>query len=211
MECAICLSPIKETDKIAKLSCNHVFHHSCFFTHALKSAGSVLAKCPLCRKINATFPEPSDNLYENMVSLTIFHRGKKRCGHKTQKGTVCKKRAVPFNYGYCKFHHPNTLPEEFYEPFYDFLKYILIAPNNWRTKVFLIDLAKQLCINHQIKKGMDLHIYFVSFFQHIRSKENDDNIVSRPTRDPHEIYEYYDLIFPPEEWVETSIQDRVVI
>ena len=31
MDCSICLGNITETDKIKKLSCNHIFHLQCFW------------------------------------------------------------------------------------------------------------------------------------------------------------------------------------
>ena len=209
MECAICLSTIKPTDKITKLPCDHVFHHKCFFTHAYKSVGSVLAKCPLCRKINTEFPEPCDNVTDNLMSLSSCRN---RCCHTTTSGTVCKKRALPFNYGYCKFHHPSVLPALLYEPFYEYLKYILISANNWRTKVYMMDIAKQLCMKHTIKNAMDLHIFFLSYFQYVRFQDDyDERDPASQKRDPKELYEYYDLIYPPEQWIKKCIEERVVI
>lgn len=209
MECAICLSALKPTDKKAKLSCDHIFHYECFFTHAYKSVGSVLAKCPLCRTLNTVFPEPSENLKEKLMNLSSCRA---RCCHATKAGTICKKKAIPHNYGYCKLHNPNILPEELYEPFYEYLKYILISANKWRTKVFMIDIVKQLCIKHSVKNAMDLHIYFLAYFQSIRFQEDyDERDPSSHKRDPKELYDAYDLIYPPEQWLKKCFIGRRVI
>ena len=209
-ECAICLGPLKNSDTLMTLTCGHVFHHKCFLSYAFKRYSHILINCPLCRTVNRDFPAPHETLKDNLFSLT---RGPVRCCHRTQKGTICKNRCHPFNYGYCKTHGKDVLPENRYEIFYEYLRYILMSANNWRTKNYMIDITKKLLIKYpEIQKPMDVHAYFLGYFMYVRTSDTyQEDEPSSHYRNPREMYDYYKLEHPPEGWDDKFMKHRKIV
>ena len=194
MECPICLEYIKEYQSIMTLTCNHTYHYSCFLSYALISCGSIFISCPICREMNTKHPDIGTDS-ENLIAL--IKEPRKRCCHKTNKGYVCKNRSIPFNYGYCRTHHKDILSEERYPLYYDYMKYLLESTNNWKTKVFMMDLAKQLLIRDEsIRKITDIHHAFLEFFH--RCHRDDSGFVEC---NPKDMYLYHNLRFPPNSWI----------
>ena len=205
--CSICLNDIKDKGprRLMTLSCDHVFHHSCFLSHAFYSCGSIFVSCPLCRQMNTKhgdFGSDKNNL------LSLIKEPGKRCCHetKTKKGLRCKNKSIPFNYGYCKTHHKDTLAEDRYPLYNDYMKYLLESTNNWKTKIFMMDLAKQLLIkNDHIVKVTDIHHAFLEFF-HMSMRED----CPHTAQNPRDIYQYHGLVFPPDEWYEKSVKKEII-
>ena len=205
MECSICLSDIKESHRCMTLTCDHRLHYRCFLSYAFYSCGSIFVSCPLCRQMNTKhgdFGSDKDNL------LSLIKVPGKRCCHKTKAkgGLVCKNKSVPFNYGYCKTHHKDTLSEDRYPLYHDYMKYLLESTNNWKTKIFMMDLAKQLLIkNTHIEKITDIHHAFLEFF-HLSMREDCEYTA----HNPRDMYLYHGLIFPPDEWYERSVRKDII-
>ena len=202
MECSICLNDIKDSHRCMTLSCDHIFHHRCFLSYALYSYGAIFVSCPLCRKMNTKhgdFGSDKDNL------LSLVNEPRKRCCHKTKKGLLCKNKSVPFNYGYCKGHHKDTLSEDKYPLYYDYMKYLLESTNNWKTKIFMMDLAKQIIITRDLQKITEIHHAFLEFF-HLSMREECEYNAS----DPRDMYHYHGLVFPPDSWYERSIKKEII-
>lgn len=208
MECAICLQSIDPSTKIFKTSCNHSYHWKCFRKYAFKTNGSFFVTCPLCRSLNTNHPsfkDPSDNL------LALLENPNRRCCHTTHQGKVCKRKALPFNYGCCRQHHTKILPPHKYELFYDYLIYLIDATNEWRTKIFMSDVVKQLIINHnEIKNLNDIHHRCLEYFHHYKNRNreigSDSNVMSQ-----NDMYDYLKLENPPKDWIQKSLKDRIFI
>jgi hypothetical protein len=193
-----------ENQDTVELSCGHIFHHRCFFQYALQTFGHVLISCPLCRETNRKFPEVAGGPEKNIEFLT---GGNKRCCHTTKAGKICKNRCVPFNYGCCRTHHRSVIPREKLSEYYEYLKYILITANNWKTKVYMMDMSKQLLIKNPEKTAMDLHLYFLLYYHSVKNMDREDR---EKTRDATEAYEFLELTYPPKRWADDCIQKRVI-
>ncbi|RKO88643.1 hypothetical protein BDK51DRAFT_10140, partial [Blyttiomyces helicus] len=44
-DCAICMDPFEDSDRVRRLPCNHIFHVGCIDVWLVKET----AACPLCR------------------------------------------------------------------------------------------------------------------------------------------------------------------
>ena len=203
--CAICLDEIKDTDAIFSLSCEHRYHHKCFRGLVFQASHSFV-DCPLCRSMNcerASIPETTDQRHLELW----FHRDK-RCLKQTKDGTRCKKNAVFMNNGCCRTHSRDVLPKSKYKLYREYLDYVLESSNHWNTKVYMLDIARKLMIHYDsIQTVQDVQHYFLEYFHKCRYEkmpEEDQN-------NPRIMYAYYDLTFPPSEWTNRSILDKMLI
>ena len=206
MECSICLNTLKSTDKQFTTPCNHTFHWKCFYEYALKSRGTLFVPCPLCRQINNRFPDFGSEK-ENLLSLITHPR--ERCCAKTKRGTRCQKKAHPFNRGMCRIHSPEILPEERYPLYHDYLKYMLDCTNTWRTKVYMMDIAKQLLISRpEIQKITDFHHLFLEFF-HICRMNGTVDPNSCIIGHPKDMYEFLNIDPPKLQWIQDMCNYKI--
>jgi hypothetical protein len=198
------LEGIKDSQNAMTLTCDHRYHHKCFLSYALVSRGSIFISCPICREMNTKHPDfGSDS--KNLIAL--LKEPRKRCCHRTKKGFVCKNRSVPFNYGYCKTHNKDTLSEKRYPLYYDYMKYLLESTNNWKTKVFMMDLAKKILIRDEsVNKVTDIHHAFLEFFH--RCKRDDNGFVEC---DPKDLYIYHELTYPPASWIDRCTYGKEIV
>jgi len=200
MECSICLENISLEQEF-DLSCNHKIHYHCFLCCVYKTNGNIFIKCPLCREMN--YNKKMDLSSEDNLKQMSFFK-KKRCCHKTKKGLVCKNKSLLFNYGYCYQHSNNILTKEKHTLFCDFLYYLLEISNSWKTKVYMLDIGKQLIIKHpEINKVCGIIHYFFRYFHYKKNSETCEHLFI-----PKEMYHFYDLEIPPEEWVNTCITGK---
>ena len=93
---------------------------------------------------------------------------------------------------------------EKYSVFCDYLYWTFETPNSKRTKLYMLDIAKKLLIQKpEIQTIQGLQHYFLRYYHH----NNKENIVY----DPADIYKYYQLDIPPEEWVDKCKQENCII
>ena len=210
MDCCICLSTI--TDKQIKytLSCNHHLHFSCYKKLIFQTKGNIFISCPMCREMNYNNEKPFKDAYSNIKILFQDNLHKCRCKHLLKNGLRCKKSASILNYGYCG-QHPKSqmiLPKEKYDLMCDYIYYLLLVNNEWRTKINMLDMTKKLLCKYpdKIYKLDDIHYYFNRFFQNnVHNKMNEYYI------NPTSFYNYYKLDTPPKEWIDDCIQYKVLI
>ena len=58
-----------------KLSCNHIFHFTCFKNMYIKT-NSFFTDCPNCRQLNTHIEIPFDDGYKNLKALCCSQVGK---------------------------------------------------------------------------------------------------------------------------------------
>jgi len=211
MDCCICLSKITDKQIQYKLSCNHVLHFTCYKKTIFATKGHIFIKCPLCREMNYNNEKPFTNPYLNIKLLCQDNLKHKRCKHILTNGHRCKRSSTILNYGYCNVHSKShaVLPKDKYELMCDYLYYLLVTTNDWRTKINMIDMSKQMICKFpdKIHKLDDIHYYFNRFFQY--------NLISKDTMEyyinPNNLYAYYNLIPPPEEWVQECVTNKTLI
>ena len=196
-ECSICLSTINDND-IYKLSCNHIFHKSCFYKCMYSNNMNIFIRCPLCREMNINNIK-SDNSYNNIKNIVKTER----CKCKTKNGTRCKNKSYILNYGMCHIHNKNILPKNRYNIMSKFIYWLIETPSNFKTKISIIDIIKQLCIKYNEIENLEDLLHYVYRFH---AYSNNMRIVNKQL-----MYEYYDLIRPDELWVEKCIKDKIII
>ena len=201
MECSICLETIKESDKY-KLSCNHTFHKECYRKCVFSNDLNIFIDCPLCRDFNCNNFRSDDNL-ENL----LFFCYKGRCCHFTQKGKRCKNKSSILNYGYCYTHNKEVLPKDKYELMVDFIYWIIEGNNRKETKLLMIDSGKKILIKHpEITKIQGILFYFYKFFNYFKRENNSNN----PLINKIEMYHYYDLELPVDDWINRCLEKKVI-
>ena len=199
MECSICLERIRKDHKSFTLSCNHTIHYQCFLLYVYKTDGHIFINCPLCRKMNTNNEKPYSLPINNIKALCSRGVGRVRCLHKTKKGNCCKNPSSILNYGFCNLHNRSLLPKEKYELMADFMFYLLETSNLWRTKLYMIDIAKKILIqNPEIKSIPEIQYYFFRYFHHHLNENPEQHSWMLNS---HKIYEYYDLKLPPKDWI----------
>ena len=197
MECSICLETIKENESF-KLSCNHEIHYKCFLSLIIKTNSTIFINCPLCRTININNKRPSDDTIHN---LNFFTKNT-RCKCYTKKNRKCKNKSSFMNNSMCNIHNKDILPEINYKLMEDFIFYLLEVQNTIRTKIYMIDIAKKLLIKYpEIEKIQDILYHFFRYF-HINDKEKIVRYL--------DMYEYYNLNLPPEDWIKTCIKNNIL-
>lgn len=198
MECSICLETINENNKF-KLSCDHEIHYKCFLSLIMKTNSTIFINCPLCRNINTNNERPFKNIIDN---LNLFTNKNKRCKCLTKKGIKCKNKSLFMNNYMCRIHNKEVLPVNKYKLIEDFIFYLLEVQNKIKTKIYMIDIAKKLIIkNQEIEKIQDILYYFFRYY-HLNDKEK---IVRY-----NDMYEYYNLKPPPEDWLENCIKNTIL-
>jgi len=198
LECAICLANIKPDQKYT-LSCNLSFHKECYKKCIFMNSMNIFINCPLCRSINYNNKRISDDPLINLKFLSPTGR----CHHKTKEGKRCKNKSHILNYEYCYTHNKQILPKEKYEIMSDFI-YWLFEANTMKneTKLTMIDIGKKLCMKYpEINKIQEILFYFYRFYHHNKKEK----IV-----DKDKMYEYYDLEMAPEDWLDKSIEMKII-
>ena len=196
--CSICLEELNEDIKI--LSCNHKIHNKCFLSLIIQKENTIFIHCPLCREINTDNKRPYNDTREN---LNIFTNNNTRCNCKTLKGTRCKNKESFMNNGCCNLHNKHILQKNKFNLIEDFIFYLLETKNTIRTKIYMIDIGKKLILKYPdtINKIQDILYYFFRYY-HI----NDFKQVVKYS----DMYEYYNLKLPSENWVENCINKNIL-
>ena len=212
--CPICLDDITTETPVFMTSCNHTYHTGCF-RDLVCQTGHSFADCPMCRTQNTRPVYDSTDVDDATDFLgqwfTIPHRN---CCHSTKKGTRCQKKAVFLNNGSCRTHQPNVLPPDRYPLFAEYVNKVLGNVLKWATKVYLIDLIKQLLIRYpEIKTFGDIE-HRLNAYYHKRHKEGGLSSLydgTRMTINPHTIYDHYDVPYPLNKWIKESVQKKRLV
>lgn len=196
-ECCICLNKIKQTDTIYKLSCDHTFHHQCYLSLVYNNNLNIFFNCPLCRKVNTNNHKIKNNSIDN---LKLFCPTK-RCLATNKNGKRCQHKSHIFNYDLCYHHNKDILKENKYDLFYDYISWLMEAGNSFKTKIIMIDLGKQILIKYP-------EIDSIHKIQHFFYKYYYCNGEKKTIEDLNNIYKYYELKPPPDEWLEKCLNNK---
>ena len=75
--------------------------------------------------------------------------------------------------------------------------------NQFKTKISMIDIGKKICIKYpEINELQDILYYFYRFYYHNKKKE----IVNK-----YQMYEYYELNRPNDDWFNKCIEKNMII
>ena len=208
-QCPICLETIKESkkkDKIKiKLSCNHELHFCCFRDLIYHKNNNYFIECPICRKNNTMIPKLYNNPTDNIEILCSSKLNCMKCLHKIN-GKRCQRKPSLLNYGYCYQHHKDILKKEKHKLMFDFMNLILLQRNNMIKKIYTFDIGKKLII-HQCNENStidELMYYFYRFINLHEIFNFDKNIY-------HQMYEYYHLEKPSQEWVQYCLDNKTIL
>jgi hypothetical protein len=202
--CSICLDDINETDINYTLSCNHIFHYTCFRDYVYKSKNTFFTDCPNCKQLNINHNNPLDDPTNNLKMLCNIPL---KCSCKTLKGLKCKKKPYLFNYGQCYNHNKDVLAKDKHELLLRYINHLLQSDmRSWSTKVTLVDIVKKLLIKFDDIYGIE-DIYRYMFMYMADAKHND---INNSYTDKNLIYQYYDLDLPPEGWLNICEVKRVL-
>ena len=215
--CAICLDEMTEDTPIFALSCKHSYHTQCFKRLVFQN-GHSFVDCPLCRTQNTKgvlvkdTPGPREGV-EFLETWFADDKGARAraCCHMTKKGKRCRKKAVFLNNGSCRTHQRATLPEDRYPLFAEYVGKILGNILKWPTKIYLIDLTKQLLIRYPEIQTMGDIEHRMNTYYHLKNKEeNSIYSGSRMNVDPNRIYEYYKVPVPQISWIAFSVKNKTL-
>ena len=207
--CSICLRDIEAKHMVYKLSCNHVFHFTCFKKYMLKTSGIFFVDCPNCRAMNHAVIYPFKEDYtKNLKAICSQGIGKLRCHCMTKAGLKCKKKSHILNYGMCQFHNRDILPKDKYEVMCKYIYHLLMCDNKtWETKISLMDFAKKLIIRFKddIQSTEDIFRYIYIFICDAKK-----NKIKNIYKDKAILYNYYDLDMPDTDWLNFCVERRCI-
>ncbi len=201
--CTICLSPLEDNHIQKKLTCGHRFHYRCYLK-MVYSGKNYFIQCPLCRTINIDNRRPTDDPERNLRLLCSQKVGKVRCLGRTKNNRVCKRKACLLNYGYCYQHHSPVLKKEMYPLMERYMNFILCQRNNWLSKIYLFDIGKKLIIEH-FNESLKIEDILVFFYKYLTVR--NINYISSYI----DIYDYYNLDVPINNWVKYCFSKYILI
>lgn len=197
-DCCICLSELKSDYRI--LSCNHKIHNKCFIKLCYNKS-SFFIDCPLCRTKNFNIERPYSDIKLNLRVLSN-KPGESTCIGKTKCGKNCKNKSCLFNYGYCHIHNKDILKQKYYNLFYNYIEYIFTSnQKGFKTKLYMIDMAKKLILKNDIKKIEDLIIIFTKYFVKYNYKKEGS---------AHKFYLEHDIELPEDVWINNCYEKKII-
>ena len=190
--CCICLDEIKSDQLIKTLGCNHSIHYKCYMKLSINNS-SFFVKCPICRVQNFNTGKPYTNDKQNLYSLCAHGVGIHTCIGKNKKGEPCKNKSVLFNYGYCHIHNKNIITKKYYKIFLTYIYHLFCSnKRGWKTKLYMIDMAKKLIIKNDLKNLEDIIIIFSKYFEKYNYSKEDT---------PQKFYNEHDIELPDCNWI----------
>lgn len=202
MNCSICLNVIDSEHIIKELSCGHKLHYRCYIRYVYRK--NLFIECPLCRKININIDKPVNDPFRNIQLICSQKVGKVRCGCRTLKGYICKKKSRILNYGRCYHHNKEILRRDKYSLMVEYIYIILSQNNSWKSKVYLLDIGKKIIIKNGTN-SININNILMKFYEYFSIKKT--NII----KDYNEIYEYLDIEQPPIDWLNYCISNYIII
>ena len=86
--------------------------------------------------------------------------------------------------------------------FLDYIRYLFTSNNKgFRTKLYMLDMAKQLIIKHDINNINDILLIFFTYFKKINYQK--DKCYER-------FYIEHDLTIPPKKWIDFCCEKKVL-
>ena len=197
-DCCICLNQIKNDSY--KLSCNHTFHYECYLSLVYNNNFNIFFNCPLCRNVNTNNHTIKENPHDNLKSICST----KRCLATNKNGKRCKHKSHIFNYGFCYHHHKDILQKNKYNLFFDYIVWLMETGNSLRTKFIMIDLCKKLLIkNSEIDSIHKIQHHFYKYYYLNGKKSNAEDFIN--------IYIFYELVPPPNNWIDHCLQNKKIL
>lgn len=188
--CSICLENFEEDHIIKTLSCNHKLHYRCYISIVFRE--NIFIQCPICRTRNTNVEKPKVSPKRNIELLCSQGVGKINCSCKTKKGHECKNKSRLLNYGMCHNHNTNILKKDKYPLMESYMYLILSQRNSWNAKIQLFDIGKKLIIKFNMNSLEDIMMRFYEYFS-----ISDTRII----KDYNELYDYFDIEKPNENWL----------
>jgi len=201
--CPICLDSIEENHVQKILTCGHRFHYRCFIKMVYQNI-NVFIPCPICREINTDTTKPYSDPEKNIRILCSSKIGKVRCLCRTKRGTICKRKGQLLNYGMCYQHNPKILKKEFYPLMEKYMYFILCQRYNFNSRLYSIDIGKQLIIKFA-NKDTSIEDILVYWLKYVSIKN------SRSVKDYNEVYEFYGLEKPDINWINYCSKNNIII
>ena len=124
----------------------------------------------------------------------------------TNEGKRCRKNAVLMNYGFCEIHHDKILPKDKYDLMIRYIFHTLQIKCSWYSKINFIDMTKKLLIRYSEIKTFDEILSFGFRYKFHLSKHNlNDEIIDRKG-----IYNYYEIMIPPPNWIKKCLEKKLI-
>ena len=107
----------------------------------------------------------------------------------------------------CYNHNKDILTEDKQHLLLKYIVHLMQADmRSWSTKVTLIDVVKKLLLKFDNIKGLeDIYNYMFMFMADAKHNGIDNCYTEREI-----LYTYYDLEIPPQEWLETCVNKRIL-
>ena len=203
-QCCICLKDMNDNDTLKTLTCGHKLHFDCYKEYMKTKNIRHFIQCPLCRKLNSDITIPGKSSYEKLENIC----GKRqRCRGTTKDGKRCKNKSCLLNYGYCNIHNKNILKEEkYYDIIFRYINHCMYSPQNWKTRVILIDISKKLLVKYDVKEFDEFIFYLYKCSEEQKLKYGAEVV----KRNEKYVYEYYDLELPPDEWIDECVREKKI-
>jgi hypothetical protein len=199
--CSICLEPLLDTHLLKTLSCGHTFHYQCFCRLSYSKA-SFFMNCPLCRVKNFNVDYPSPDAKFNLLSLCSPNLEKQTCSCLKKNGKPCQNKTHLFNYGFCHNHYQPALKKKHMKPFLNYIRYIFTSNNKgFKTKLYMLDMAKQLIIKHDIQNVDEILLIFHCYFEKTNYQKDRSYI---------RFYKEHGLKEPLQQWVDFCCEKKLL-
>ena len=199
--CCICLEELNENNTIKYLSCDHKIHFKCY-TKLSYNDSTFFIKCPLCRVKNLNTDKPFIKNKHNLLALCSDGVGRRKCLGINKNGSPCQNHSYMFNYGLCHVHNKNILNRRYHRIFLIYFYYLLTYnKKGWKTKLYMLDMAKKLIIKHDIHKLEDIILIFTTYFERY-------NYTNEGT--PERFYTDNHLTIPDKRWINYCFRKKII-
>ncbi len=194
--CCLCLESLDTKPPLQTLTCGHTIHYRCYCRLCYHKA-TFYIECPLCRSKNYKFDRPYNNPKFNLLALCSPGVGIHRC-----YGPSCQNPSHMFNYGYCHQCRGPVLNRKHRSIFLVYFEYLFTSVRKrFKTKVFMLDMAKQLIIQNDYTRLEQILLAFTNYFQRIEYQK---------TESPEMFYKDHNLQMPPQSWVDFCVERKLL-
>jgi len=104
----------------------------------------------------------------------------------------------------CYQHNPKILKKEFYPLMEKYMYFILCQRYNFNSRLYSIDIGKQLIIKFA-NKDTSIEDILVYWLKYVSIKN------SRSVKDYNEVYEFYGLEKPDINWINYCSKNNIII
>lgn len=194
--CCICLEDIKDKNLIKTLSCKHTIHYQCYMKLCFNDI-TFFINCPMCRTKNLNVEKPYNNPKKNLLALCSPVVEKEKCLKKN-----CNNCSFFFNYGYCHNHCKPVLSKKYQNLFLKYFYYLFTSnKKGFKTKIYMLDMAKKLIIKNNLKQVDEIIIIFSTYFEKYNYSKQGT---------PDKFYEEHSIKLPPKEWINYCVDKKIL-